>query len=127
MPRESARLLRLTVEQVESNRILLTKAVAKQFGIVVVLKGANTVVSDGEQVYVNRTGNAGMARGGCGDLLAGIIAGLVAQGYPLMQAAVTGVYIHGSCGDVAAKTLSESGMTPTDMIKILPRLLSDYE
>ncbi|MBQ3498131.1 MAG: NAD(P)H-hydrate dehydratase [Clostridia bacterium] len=126
-PGEMARLLRLSVEQVESNRILLTKAVAKQFGIVVVLKGANTVVSDGEQVYVNRTGNAGMARGGSGDLLAGIIAGLVAQGYSAMQSAMLGTYIHGACGDVAAKTLSEAGMTPTDMIKILPRLLSDYE
>ncbi len=126
-PGEMARLLKLTVEQVQSNRILLAKAVAKQFGIVVVLKGANTVVSDGEQVYVNRTGNAGMARGGSGDLLAGIIAGLVAQGYSLMQAAMLGTYIHGTCGDVAAKTLSEAGMTPTDMIKILPRLLSDYE
>lgn len=126
-PGEMARLLKLTVEQVQSNRILLAKAVAKQFGIVVVLKGANTIVTDGEQVYVNRTGNAGMARGGSGDLLAGIIAGLVAQGYPLMQAAMLGTYIHGACGDVAAKSLSQAGMTPTDMIKILPGLLSDYE
>ena len=125
-PGEMARLLRLTVEQVQTNRILLAKAVAKQFGIVVVLKGANTVVSDGEKVYINRTGNAGMARGGSGDLLAGMIAGLVAQGYQLMQAAMLGTFIHGTCGDVAAKTISEAGMTPTDMIKILPRLLSDY-
>ena len=125
-PGEMAKLLRLTVEQVQTNRIVLAKAVAKQFGIVVVLKGANTVISDGEKVYVNRTGNAGMARGGSGDLLAGIIAGLVAQGYTLMQAATLGVYIHGACGDVAAKTISEAGMTPTDMINILPRLLSDH-
>ncbi len=126
-PGEMARLLKLNTDQVESNRILLAKAVAKQFGITVVLKGANTVVSDGEQVYVNRTGNAGMARGGCGDLLAGIIAGLVAQGYSLMQAAVMGVYIHGAVGDLAAAKLSQTGMTPTDMIKFLPALLSDYE
>lgn len=126
-PGEMARLLRLSVEQVESNRVLLTKAVAKQFGITVVLKGANTVVSDGKQVYINRTGNAGMARGGSGDLLAGMIAGLVSQGYGLMQSAVMGVYIHGAAGDAAAKTLSQAGMTPSDMIKLLPRLLSDYE
>lgn len=126
-PGEMAKLLRLNTEQVESNRILLTKAVAKQFGITVVLKGANTVVSDGDTVYVNRTGNAGMARGGSGDLLAGIIAGLVAQGYPLMQAAVTGVYIHGKAGDLAAAKLSQTGMTPTDMIQALPSLLSLYE
>ncbi len=126
-PGEMAKLLRLSIEQVESNRILLAKAVAKQFGIIVVLKGANTVVSDGEHTFVNRTGNAGMARGGCGDLLAGMIAGLVAQGYDLMQAAVTGVYIHGAVGDLAAARFSQTGMTPTDMIKLLPSLLSDYE
>ena len=126
-PGEMARLLRLSIEQVESNRILLTKAIAKQFGITVVLKGANTVVSDGEHTYVNRTGNAGMARGGCGDLLAGMIAGLVAQGYDLMQASVMGVYIHGAAGDLAAARFSQAGMTPTDMIKLLPSLLSDYE
>lgn len=126
-PGEMARLLRLSIEQVESNRILLTKAVAKQFGITVVLKGANTVVSDGEHTYINRTGNAGMARGGCGDLLAGMIAGLVAQGYDLMQASVMGVYIHGAAGDLAAARFSQAGMTPTDMIKLLPSLLSDYE
>lgn len=126
-PGEMARLLKLSTEQVESNRTLLAKAVAKQFGIIVVLKGADTVVSDGERTYVNRTGNAGMARGGCGDLLAGMIAGLVAQGYDLMQAAVMGVYIHGAAGDLAAAKLSQTGMTPTDMIKLLPSLLSDYE
>lgn len=126
-PGEMAKLLRLSIEQVESNRTVLAKAVAKQFGITVVLKGANTVVSDGERTYVNRTGNAGMARGGCGDLLAGMIAGLVAQGYDLMQAAVTGVYIHGAVGDLAAARFSLAGMTPTDMIKLLPSLLSDYE
>ena len=93
----------------------------------IVLKGANTVVSDGKQVYVNRTGNAGMARGGCGDLLAGMIAGLIAQGYDLMQASVTGVYIHSAVGDLAAAKLSKAGMTPTDMIKLLPSLLSCYE
>ncbi len=126
-PGEMARLFNLSVEQVQANRTVLAKAVAKQFGIIVVLKGANTIVSDGERVYVNRTGNAGMARGGCGDLLAGMIAGLVAQGYSLMHASIMGVYIHGAVGDLAAAKLSETGMTPTDMIKLLPLLLSDYE
>ncbi len=126
-PGEMARLLRLSVEQVQSNRIILAKAVAKKFGIITVLKGANTVISDGNQVYVNRTGNAGMARGGSGDLLAGMIAGFVAQGYELMQAAVIAVYLHGAAGDRAAAMHSVTGMTPTDMIEILPSLLSEYE
>ncbi len=126
-PGEMARLLRLSIEQVQDNRIILTKALAKQFGITVVLKGANTVVSDGTQVYVNRTGNAGMAKGGSGDLLAGMIASYIAQGYEPMQAAITGVFIHGAAGDAAAKHISQSGMTPSDMIKILPSLLSLFE
>lgn len=126
-PGEMARLVGLTAEQVNSNRLALTKAVAREYGIVVVLKGANTVVSDGERTYVNRTGNPGMARGGCGDLLAGMTAGLLAQGFEPFEAAVAAVYLHGKAGDEAAKKLSVHGMTPSDMAAILPELLSDYE
>lgn len=126
-PGEMARLVGLTAEQVNSNRLALTKAVAREYGIVVVLKGANTVVSDGERTYINRTGNPGMARGGCGDLLAGMTAGLLAQGFEPFEAAVAAVYLHGKTGDEAAKMLSVHGMTPSDMATILPELLSDYE
>ena len=91
------------------------------------LKGANTVVSDGERTYVNRTGNPGMARGGSGDLLAGMTAGLLAQGFEPFEAAVAAVYLHGKVGDEAAKRLSVHGMTPSDMATIIPELLSDYE
>ncbi len=126
-PGEMARLVGLTAQQVNSNRLALTKAVAREYGIVVVLKGANTVVSDGERTYINRTGNPGMARGGCGDLLAGMTAGLLAQGFEPFEAAVAAVYLHGKAGDEAAKKLSVHGMTPSDMAVILPGLLPDYE
>lgn len=126
-PGEMARLFGLTTEQVNANRIPLAAALAKKYGITVVLKGANTVVSDGNRIYVNRTGNPGMARGGSGDLLAGMVAGLLAQGFEPFEAAVAAVHIHGKAGDIAAKTNSVYGMTPSDMAAILPGLLSEYE
>lgn len=126
-PGEMARLVGLTAQQVNSNRLALAKAVAREYGIIVVLKGANTVVSDGERTYVNRTGNPGMARGGSGDLLAGMTAGLMAQGFEPFEAAVAAVYLHGKAGDEAANRFSVHGMTPSDMAAVLPELLSDYE
>ncbi len=126
-PGEMARLVGLTTQQVNNNRLALTKAVAREYGIVVVLKGANTVVSDGERVYINRTGNPGMARGGSGDLLAGMTASLLAQGFEPFEAAVAAVYLHGAVGDEAAKRFSVHGMTPSDMADLLPELLSQYE
>ncbi len=126
-PGEMARLVGLTAQQVNDNRIALAKLFAKKYGIVVALKGANTVVSDGEQVYINCTGNPGMARGGSGDLLAGMVAGLLAQGFKPFDAAVTAVYLHGAVGDAAAKNFSVYGMTPSDMADLLPELLSQYE
>ncbi|MBQ7101588.1 MAG: NAD(P)H-hydrate dehydratase, partial [Clostridia bacterium] len=122
-----ARLVGLTAQQVNSNRLALAKAVAREYGIIVVLKGANTVVSDGERTYVNRTGNPGMARGGSGDLLAGMTAGLMAQGFEPFEAAVAAVYLHGKAGDEAANRFSVHGMTPSDMAAVLPELLSDCE
>lgn len=126
-PGEMARLFDLSTEQVNNNRLALTKAFAKKFGITVVLKGANTVVSDGEKVYINLTGNPGMARGGSGDLLAGMIAGLMAQGFLPFEAAVAAVHIHGCAGDKAAAKYSTHGMTPTDIADQLPELLKEYE
>ncbi len=126
-PGEMARLVGLTAAQVNENRVALTKLFAKKYGIVVALKGANTVVSDGERVYINRTGNTGMARGGNGDLLAGMTASLLAQGFEAFEAAVAAVYLHGAAGDTAAEKYSVHGMTPSLMANMLPELLSDYE
>lgn len=88
---------------------------------VLVLKGHRTLVAfpDGD-LYVNTTGNAGMAKGGSGDVLAGILAALLAQGFPMKKAVTTGVFLHGFAGDLCAGELGEYGMTPSDMIAMLP-------
>ena len=85
-----------------------------------VLKGAGTVVANGQSVYVNKTGNPGMATGGSGDVLTGAIAALIGQNLSLWEAAVLGTYIHGLAGDLAAVRLGQIGMTATDIIEALP-------
>ena len=122
-PGEMARLTGQPVELVNSDRINIARQAAGEWGSIVVLKGARTVVAfpDGE-VYINPTGNAGMATGGTGDALTGIIAGLIAQGMSSHDAAVAGVYIHGLAGDIAAQA-GMIGMTATDLLKAVPAAL----
>jgi hydroxyethylthiazole kinase-like uncharacterized protein yjeF len=98
-PGEMARFLGTTVEDVESNRTSVAKEVAKKYGIVVLLKGYNTVISNGKDVYINPTGNSKMASGGMGDALTGIINAFLSQGVELEQAALAGAYIHGKIAD----------------------------
>ena len=101
---------------------------AAEYGVVLVLKGAGTVVADpAGRVKVNLTGNPGMATGGSGDMLAGMILSLLAQGLPAREAAEAAVYLHGLCGDRVAAKLSQRGMLPTDMIKELPLLFHEFE
>ncbi len=127
-PGEMARLTGLTVEKIQSNRISVCKKFADMSGAVVVLKGSNTVIAQpGGKVYVNTTGNAGMAKGGCGDMLSGIIGSFLAQGMEPVDAAAAGVYIHGLCGDTAVKDYSLTGMTPSIMLDYLPKLFSQFE
>ena len=92
-------------------------------GIVVVLKGHQTLVTDGQQAYHNSTGNPGMATGGSGDVLTGLITALVCQGLPPFAAAQLGVYVHGLAGDLAARDLGEVSLIASDLVKYLPRAL----
>lgn len=96
-------------------------ALATRLGGVAVLKGARSVVADTERHFVNPTGNPGMATGGSGDVLTGIIAGLLAQGLAAFDSAVLGVYLHGLAGDLAARRLGETSLLPSDLIEWLPR------
>ena len=96
---------------------------AGENGCVLLLKGHQTCVTDGSLGYRNRTGNAGMAVGGSGDLLAGMIVGLLGQGMPPLEAAACAAWLHGAAGDLCAKELGQRAMLPTDMLKTLPRLL----
>ena len=93
---------------------------AQHTGTIVVLKGAGTIVTDGEKVYINKTGNPGMSTAGSGDVLTGVITALLGQGLSDFDAAVLGVYVHGLAGDIAAEKLGQVGMITTDIIDSLP-------
>jgi ADP-dependent NAD(P)H-hydrate dehydratase len=111
-----------------SDRKGQTKAavdLALALGVVVVLKGTKTVVTDGKESWCNPTGNPGMAKGGSGDCLTGIITSLLGQGLSPYPAAKLGVYVHGRAGDLAAGEVGEAGMTPTDLIRFLPSAIRE--
>jgi NAD(P)H-hydrate epimerase len=119
-PGEFARLLGSTIGAVQQRRQELAGQFAADHGVVLVLKGHRTVVSDGRQVYVNTTGNPGMATGGSGDVLAGVMAALLGQGLKPFAAAQLGVYLHGLAGDLAREDLGEISLIATDLIDYLP-------
>lgn len=98
-------------------------AFANQYHCVMVLKGHNTVITDGACLYRNTTGNPGMAVGGSGDVLAGMITSLLGQGLQPLEAAAVGAWIHGAAGDICASEIGQYGMLPTDIIEVLPRLM----
>lgn len=109
--------------QLGADRIAAAKAAAEDLGCIMVLKGHQTCITDGFGVYVNPTGNPGMAVGGSGDVLAGIITALLGQGITPLEAAACGVWLHGKAGDLCAEAMGQYGMLPTDMLEVLPRLL----
>ena len=96
---------------------------ARSLGCVLVRKGRGTLITDGTVIYRNLTGNPGMAVGGSGDVLAGIITAFLGQGLVPMEAAACGCWFHGAAGDLCARELGQYGMLPTDMLAVLPRLL----
>ena len=108
---------------VGQNRIASAAALAKDLGATVLLKGHETVITDGQAVYVNHTGNPGMAVGGSGDVLAGMIVSLLGQGIAPLEAAACAAWLHGAAGDICARELGQYAMLPTDMLEVLPRLL----
>ena len=116
-PGEMARLTGLTPEVINENRITISKSFAKEHNVIVVLKGARTVIASPEgEVYVNTTGNPGMATAGSGDVLTGMIASFIAQGISPLMAAVIGVYLHGKSGDHMANKLGEYSLMASDII-----------
>ncbi len=101
------------------DKIEKVKAFSKQYDCIIIIKGANTVTIYFDQLYVNNTGNPGMATAGSGDVLTGIITSLLAQGYNALQAAIFGVYLHGSSGDLAAQKLGFEGVMASDLINTI--------
>lgn len=105
------------------DRIASACDLANELGVIVVLKGHETVITDGSTVYLNQTGNPGMAVGGSGDILAGMIVGLIGQGIPVLEATACAVWLHGAAGDICAKEIGQYGMIPSDMLQVIPRLI----
>jgi NAD(P)H-hydrate epimerase len=125
-PGEFARLLDCDVPAVQARRQDLAAEFARTHGVVVVLKGHGTVVTDGRQVYVNPTGNPGMATGGTGDVLGGLIAALLGQKLETFAAAQLGVYLHGLAGDLASGQVGAVSLIATDLLDYLPRAFEQH-
>ena len=126
-PAEFARLLNTTPSQIEADRLGAVKECLDRWNVTVVLKGHHTVIADRERTLINRNGNSGLSKGGSGDVLAGMIASFLAQGYAPRDAAVCGVYLHGAAADELKKTFSEHGMLPSDLPNAVARLMKDFE
>lgn len=123
-PGEMARLLGKTVGEIQSNRSSFALECAKRFNAIVVLKGNRTVVANpAGKIYINTTGNPGMATAGVGDVLTGIISGLCAQAIDSWEAATLGVYLHGLAGDLAEKEKGEYGMIASDLVENIPYVI----
>ena len=105
------------------DRMAAAADLAEELGCVVLLKGHETCITDGVNGYINPTGNPGMAVGGSGDVLAGVITALLGAGLPPLEAAACGAWLHGAAGDRCAAELGQYGMLPTDMLSALPRLM----
>lgn len=120
-PGEMSRLVNRSISEVESDRINIAKEYAKKYECIVLLKGYNTVITDGENVYINITGNSKMASGGSGDCLTGIITSLLAQKHSPLESALIGAYVHGKAGEIAGK--GKYSITATEIIENISTII----
>lgn len=127
-PMELSRLTGIPVAQLKQDALSAGLSFAQEYGVTLVLKDAyTTTVTPQGTVYINTTGNAGLAKAGSGDVLAGIIAALAAQRYPCALAAACGVWLHGRAGDYAAQSRSQYGMLARDVIELLPEVFLEHD
>ena len=124
---EFARLSGQEIEAIQSNRQQHAAEFAKKHNVIVVLKGQNTVITDGTRIAINTTGNSGLATGGTGDVLTGVIVALLAQKMPAFDAAQLAVYLHGMAGDLAAEEYSKPGMIASDLPHFIGRAWCDLD
>lgn len=116
-PGEMARLQNTTPAEVQRQRIQSARSFASKWGVHIILKGARSVIADPSgELYVNPTGNSGMAKGGSGDVLTGLLVGFLAQGMNALESAVCAAYVHGFAGDLAARAIGERAMIPSDLL-----------
>lgn len=131
-PGEAGRLLAArgvdrAIDATAPSRRAAASALVAAYGCTVVLKGRGTIVTNGDRIYTNETGNAGMATGGTGDVLTGVIAALIGQKMDPLEAAILGVFLHGLAGDYAAEELGRWSMTALDVIDYLPEAFCEHE
>ena len=126
-PGEMAKLLGVSSKDVQDDRVGISRKFAEEYGCWLVLKGARTVIAapDGN-VYINTTGNPGMASGGTGDVLCGMIGSLLGQGYTPPEASIAGVYLHGYAGDLVADEKGEASLIATDIIEKIPEVMKEF-
>ena len=122
-PKEASRLLKCELEEVLNSLEESAKKISKKYNCITVLKSHRTIVTDGELIYKNTTGNSALAKAGSGDVLAGIISGLLAQKMTPFEASVLGVYLHGLAGDLAKNDLTEYGVLASDTIRYIPNAI----
>lgn len=126
--KEMSRMNKKPAEKDLLKKSKYAESFAKEYGVTLILKGHNTVISDKEGIiYVNKTGNESMAKGGSGDVLSGIIGAFLAQGVAPKDAGIISVYIHGLAGDICKKELSSFSVTPTDLINNLYKVFLKLE
>ena len=125
--KEMSYLTGISVRELQQDIVETTREGAEQWGCILVQKDAKTVVSDGKECYINLSGNSGMATGGSGDVLAGIIAGLLGQGMEPFAAAKLAVYIHGLAGDAMIQETGSYGLMASDLIKGLHKVFTIQE
>ncbi|MCL4515088.1 MAG: NAD(P)H-hydrate dehydratase [Firmicutes bacterium] len=124
-PGEMARLMGLSTAEVQRDRLGMARCAAGDWRVTVILKGSRTVIADpGGRAYINLTGNAGMATAGMGDLLAGVVGGLLAQGLGPAAASLAAVFLHGAAGDLAAEEIGPAGIVAGDLLPRLPRVIA---
>ncbi len=126
---EMSRLTEMTIDEINNDRETVALNFAKAYNCIVVLKGHITIIAspEGKLMYNKNTGNPGMATGGSGDVLAGIIASLIAQGSEPYKGSLAGVYIHGLAGDIASEKLGQRSMLPSDIIECIPQAFMEIE
>lgn len=126
-PGEMAKLLDISIEKLQEKRVYYSELIAKKYNMTIVLKGHKTVVASPiHGIYINDTGNPGMATAGSGDILTGMIASFLGQGIKPFEAAKLGVHIHGMAGDLANEKLGEYGMIATDIMENIPYAIREY-
>ena len=124
-PKELARLLNVDLADVIENREKYARISAQTYECITVLKGKNTIVTDGEKIYINTTGNSALSKAGTGDVLTGMIAGFLSQKVSPFKAAILSVFLHGLAGDIASEDLTKFSVLASDVIDYIPYAISE--